>query len=597
MSAGDALSSNEALRLSEEARARIAGRAEAAANARRNEPVSIRRDDEPIEQLTVDKFTVGAGERDLDAPDLIDLTNQPEVDELDLRTPGTLETREVSHLDTAAVSTPADSSTTPTPGESTASTGPAAQADLATVALPTHNSPPPPPPEEVAAPAAPTAPKTTSLSMADGFSGDEAAPTPEPPSQTSSLTPVVADTLVVPPPAERDAAAPVVEQPGRRSGLWLLLIASSLAVLSGILATMLLLERSNTSDLEAEVERAQAAERVAVAGLEEVANDTRTLELENDRLQQQLNDMSALVLELPEGRVTEIAVPFVPTFADEENDRLIAVSDTGEYITWGEGADGPITDTGNVSGSPTGLFAATRKAWVTTDAGQVDVLSLVAGEPGLASVDVGDVSFLAAEERGYWTYNRGTQEVVRLKKSDGGVTAAVAVPVPVVDLTIGAGSVWALGDDGRVYRINTADLTVSPLDAGGELISITAGPDALWTLSAADGSLRRIDPVTGEVLVTVPVGRDPIDATFAGRSVWVALRSGSSLIEVDTRTAAVVSRTPLPSEPAALHQGDSGVFVTTTGGETPLLRVASSSPAQPSQADSTEDDAVADESS
>ena len=164
----------------------------------------------------------------------------------------------------------------------------------------------------------------------------------------------------------------------------------------------------------------------------------------------------------------------------------------------------------------------------------------------------------------------------------------MSVPSPVVDLTIGAGSLWALGEDGRVYRINTADFTVQGIDAGTDLISVTAGPDALWTLSAADGSLRRVDAVSGEVLVTVPVGRDPIDATFAGSSVWVALRSGTSLIEVDTRTSAVISRTALPGTPAALHQGDSGVFVTMEG-DVPLVRVASLVPLPSEVEDAAED--------
>ena len=104
---------------------------------------------------------------------------------------------------------------------------------------------------------------------------------------------------------------------------------------------------------------------------------------------------------------------------------------------------------------------------------------------------------------------------------------------------------------------------------------MTAGPDALWTLSAADGSLRRVDPVTGSVLVTVPVGRDPIDAMFAGSSVWVGLRAGSSMIEVDTATSAVVSRTELSSEPAQLYEGDTGVYVSTVGEGSPLLRIDS----------------------
>jgi hypothetical protein len=368
----------------------------------------------------------------------------------------------------------------------------------------------------------------------------------------------------------------------------LLVIAGVLALLSGVLGLMWILERSTADDLRIELAQAQAGDDVADQGLDELNDEVRTLRLQNAQLEQQRNELSALVLELPEGRITEISVPFIPTFADEaENGRLIAVSNEGEYIIWGEGAEGPITDSGNVSGSPTGLFAATGKAWISTDAGQIDAVSLVGGE-GLPSAEVGPTSFLVPEDRGYWTFNSETGEVVRRKKSDSSVTAAVAVPVDVVDLTIGAGSVWALGADGRVYRINTADLTVTPLDAGADLIGVTAGPDALWTLSAADGSLRRVDPVTGEVLVTVPVGRDPIDATFAGSSVWVALRSGSSLIEVDTRTAAVVSRTPLSGEPTALHQGESGVFVTTTG-EMPLIRVSSLTTPEVGPFDESED--------
>ena len=388
------------------------------------------------------------------------------------------------------------------------------------------------------------------------------------------------------------AVLPAVVEPEPKNnwpGRILLVTAVGLAVLSGALAAFWVRERSTSEELRSELVQATATDDVAEQGLDSLNDEVQTLRLQNEQLQQQLNDMSALVLELPEGRVTEINVPFTPIFADEENGRLIAIGSSGEYITWGEGAEGPITDSGTVSGSPTGLFAAARKAWVSTDAGRIDVLGLVAGEPAQPSVEFGPTQFMAAEERGYWTYNAASSEVVRLRKSDGGITNSVSIPVPVVDLSIGAGSVWALGDDGRVYRINTADLSVQAIDAGENLIAVTAGPDALWTLSAADGSLRRIDPVTGEVLVTVPVGRDPIDATFAGSSVWVALRSGSSLIEVDTRTSAVISRTTLPSEPAALHQGDSGVFVTTNG-EVPLLRVASLTPIEPEPTE--EDEAV-----
>lgn len=380
---------------------------------------------------------------------------------------------------------------------------------------------------------------------------------------------------VVQKPTTRDVERSNAKRRGLFSGA-LLFAAVVLAVTSGVLGALLLGARADVDDLRAELATSEVTATQALSELEsrnELDDELRTLELENERLEQQIVDMSALVNELPAGRVSEIDVPFVPAFADEENNRLIAIDEAGSFVVWGEGANGPITDVGAVEGSPTGLFASRRKAWISTDLDQVEIVTL-ANEEGNPTVEYGPTRFLVAEELGYWTYNPERREVARLRKSDGGVTETVAMPVEVVDMTIGAGSVWALGEDGRVYRINTADFTLQPIDAGESLIAISAGPDALWTLSAADGALRRVDPVTGGVLVTVPVGRDPIDAVFAGNSVWVALRSGTSLIEVDTRTSAVVSRTTLPSVPVALHRGDSGVFVAMNG-DVPLVRVSS----------------------
>lgn len=581
--AGDALSSSEALRLSEEEADRIAKRADRAAKTAQNEPVSIRdnmpivqgRDTvQPVEPLTVDEFSVGETEIDLrEGQEEIDVRQMPAPPSM-LATPTTYGPPPATMSAGNGASSGSGASKTPGTGSSSSQVVSAETSEVSSTKVIPEPS--------------------------NSAAADTVVPSANrPPIRHAEIDPDEFEPIGVEPAAGQSNALErrpgtaierlVPDRPARSAGPILLLIAVSLAIVTGILGTMLLRERSSSTELRDQVERAEAGENVAVAGLEEVNGDVRVLELENDRLQQQLNEMSALVLELPEGRLTEIAVPFTPLFADEAaNGRLIAISAEGEYIIWGDGAAGPITDSGTLSGAPTGLFAATGKAWVSTDNGQVEALSLVAGADGLPAVDVGNASFLAQEERSYWTFDSGTGEVVRRRKGDSSVLTSVSIPVDVVDMTIGAGSVWALGDDGRVYRINTADLTVLAIDAGADLISITAGPDALWTLSAADGSLRRVDPVTGEVLVTVPVGRDPIDATFGGGSVWVPLRSGSSLIEVDTRTAAVVSRTPLPGEPTAVHQGETGVFITAAG-DSPMFSVSSSSAEQAEAAESTDD--------
>lgn len=542
----------------------VATRRERAARMPRPEPVSIKRVEEedsmPVElapsdsdedvDVEIEEVQATAGTIDLTLLDQpADTTQDVDEDqsvEVDLRE--SIDLREAATLSTVDVSSLAMSATTPGVTDPSNDAG-----SDATAAAPTSESA--------------TTPRTPPSSSTVGANGSISAPSTAEHTEVSTPANPPLQHAVLPAVAEPEP------EPRRGKGLILLALATLLAVLSGLLGALWLRERSDAADLREELARVQAADEVSSAGLAELNDEVRTLRLQNEQLETRLDEMSALALELPEGRVTEIAVPFTPVFADEENNRFIAVSETGDYVVWSEGADGPITDSGVLSGGPTGVFAATAKAWIATDAGTIEIVSLTNAE-GNPTVEFGPVSFMAAEERAYWTYDTTTGDVVRLRKGDGSITASASVPVPVVDLTIGAGSVWALGDDGLVYRINTADFTVQEIDAGEDLISITAGPDALWTLSAADGSLRRVDPVSGEVLVTVPVGRDPIDATFAGSSVWVALRAGTSLIEVDTRTAAVVSRTSLPGTPTALHQGDTGVFVTLEG-EVPLVRVAS----------------------
>lgn len=373
----------------------------------------------------------------------------------------------------------------------------------------------------------------------------------------------------------RSEPAPSAEEPRRRSrsGPILLLLATALAVTSGVLGALWVRERDSNDELELRLAQIQAADDATSSEIQELADQVTTLEIRNEQLDKQLQEAQSLVAPVPEGRLSIIDIPFDPLYVDEVRGQFIAMGVSGEYVVWGGGVDSQITDSGVVEGSPTGMYAARDQAFVSTDAGQVEILSLTGGENS-APIVTGSLQGLVQDNRQFWAFSPDSNELRRYRSTNGRLTTSVALPTSVNELSVGAGAVWALGDDGMIYRVNTADFTLTPISAGQDLIAISAGPDALWTLSAADGSLRRVDAVSGEVLVTVPVGRDPVDAVYSGNSVWVALRSGSTLIEVDTRTSAVVSRTSLPAEPVALSEGETGVLVTLNA-EDPLVRVAS----------------------
>ncbi|MGI9606631.1 MAG: hypothetical protein ACR2P0_10875 [Acidimicrobiales bacterium] len=367
------------------------------------------------------------------------------------------------------------------------------------------------------------------------------------------------------------ATSPPTRGPG--TGTLLLVAATVLAVAAGVLGALWMRERRTVDDLEARLAEAEVADVSVAAQIASLEDQIRTLEVQNAEADREVAELRLLAPEVPVGRITTIGTPLEPVFLQESRGSFIVIDATGDYAIWSGGYEGEITDTGSVVGEPLAVVGIRDQAHISTSEGVVEVISLIGQEDG-RTIQSGVVDHVARDEQAFWGFSPDSARLRRYRVGTGRITNTVDLPTAISDLTVGAGAVWALGTDNLVYKVNTADFTLSPLSAGESVISVTAGPDAVWALSAADGSLRRLDAVSGSVLVTVPVGRDPVDAAFSGNSVWVALRSGETLIEVDTRTSAVVSRTKLPAVPIELIPGEGGVFVRLEG-DVPLVRVGS----------------------
>jgi DNA-binding beta-propeller fold protein YncE len=66
------------------------------------------------------------------------------------------------------------------------------------------------------------------------------------------------------------------------------------------------------------------------------------------------------------------------------------------------------------------------------------------------------------------------------------------------------------------------------------------------------GSLVRIDPTSGQVAATVPVGTDPSAVAADANGVWVANRGDTTVWRIDARTNGVLVRSPAHGVPADL---------------------------------------------
>ena len=120
------------------------------------------------------------------------------------------------------------------------------------------------------------------------------------------------------------------------------------------------------------------------------------------------------------------------------------------------------------------------------------------------------------------------------------VEPALVIDVPVLSGTIAVvtdgTTVWAAGD-GVILRIDAATNTVEQLPAPTKSDDTTMAyaDDGLWVTRWAEGRLYRLDPTTGEVLMSVDLPA-AVRIAFVGDDLWVGSESAHQMTLVDRKT-------------------------------------------------------------
>ena len=94
---------------------------------------------------------------------------------------------------------------------------------------------------------------------------------------------------------------------------------------------------------------------------------------------------------------------------------------------------------------------------------------------------------------------------------------------------------------------------------GPEGIAITT--DAVWVANSLDLTVDRLDPATGRVTFTIPVGDGPSAIAAASDGVWVSDEFGATLDRIDPHTNRVSRVISLGSTPRGIAATGSGVWV------------------------------------
>jgi YVTN family beta-propeller protein len=122
------------------------------------------------------------------------------------------------------------------------------------------------------------------------------------------------------------------------------------------------------------------------------------------------------------------------------------------------------------------------------------------------------------------------------------------------NVTAGFGALW-VGDgfDNAVQRVDpTTGTIVATIPVGnGAFGVLRAGEGAVWIANAGDNTVSKIDPATNAVVATIDVGLLPEGIAITPGAVWVANHHSESVSKIDPTTNTVVD---------TILVGDSSLF-------------------------------------
>jgi ABC-type branched-subunit amino acid transport system substrate-binding protein/streptogramin lyase len=102
-------------------------------------------------------------------------------------------------------------------------------------------------------------------------------------------------------------------------------------------------------------------------------------------------------------------------------------------------------------------------------------------------------------------------------------------------LAVGAGAVWAVGVDNRIYRIDPRSARImAKIPVRTQVTTLAAGAEGVWFLNSNDHKLTRIDPATNRVAETISIkarGRSGI--AVGGGAVWVTSPDDGLLVRIE----------------------------------------------------------------
>jgi hypothetical protein len=157
---------------------------------------------------------------------------------------------------------------------------------------------------------------------------------------------------------------------------------------------------------------------------------------------------------------------------------------------------------------------------------------------------------LAVDVGSAWVACKEQSRVIRLSTRTGKVAKSIRLGAPVIAVTLGYGSLWALDSASTLYKIKTTTGRVTKRTHLGAAAAynVWVGGSSMWVADDQGAAVIRVSPTTGRVVKRIAVGDGPADMAFSSTTAWVVDHRDRTLFRIDLATGAASRLATIPGD-------------------------------------------------
>jgi streptogramin lyase len=186
--------------------------------------------------------------------------------------------------------------------------------------------------------------------------------------------------------------------------------------------------------------------------------------------------------------------------------------------------------------------------------------------------------WVAVTPEAVWVGGTGPYAVHRIDPATN--TRAAVVPLqgePCAGLALGFGSLWVplCGRPGGLAQVDLETNRVRrtlPIGPAGPEGGIATSPDSVWLVIDTQGTLARLDPISGTIRQRIRVPAGSFNPLYADGRIWITRADGAELTVVDATTGTVQASAQTGPGPRFLTAGAGAVWTLNQGDGT-LTRI------------------------